>query len=139
MDSTLIIALYGAVLSTAVFVFDMFKYFRDKPRVVVKVKFSLSYENADLNKEKKKICIETINSGKRPLTIANCGFKLKTESIMNIQQVIDPNLPKQLSEGEAYSSYTDFVAGDAEKIIYAWVKDASGKEYKSRKWPLKGF
>jgi len=139
IDSTLVIAIYGAVVATAVFVFDMFKYFNEKPNVAVKTTFSLFYESGDLKKEKKKIAIEIINSGRRPVTISYCGFKLKTDSIMNIQQVIDPNLPKQIAEGESYKSYADFAEGDSEKIIYAWVKDATGKEYRSKKWPLTGF
>jgi hypothetical protein len=64
IDSTLVIAIYGAVVATAVFLFDMFKYFNEKPNVAVKTTFSLFYESGDLKKEKKKIAIGIINSVK---------------------------------------------------------------------------
>jgi hypothetical protein len=137
IDSTLVIAIYGAVVSTAVFVFDMFKYFNEKPNVIVKTNLSLFYEGGDLKKEKKKIAIEIINTGRRAVTIADCGFKLKTNSMMNIQQVIDPNLPRQLSGGDSYKSYTDLATADSDGIFYAWAKDATGREYRSKKWPIK--
>lgn len=138
-DSTFVIAVYGAVLSSVVFLFELLKYYDDKPKLVVKTSASLFYENGDLTKNKKKISIEMINPGKRHITILYCGFKIKSDSIINMQQVIDPNLPKQLSEGESYISYADFVVEDFTKIVYAWAKDATGKEFKSVKWPLDGF
>lgn len=136
---TIIIAIYGAVLSTIVALFNIIKHFNDKPKIVVKTKPSFFYESSDPGKEIKKIGVEIINSGKRPITISYSGFKLGIKTNMNICQIIDPNLPKQIAEGESYTSYTDFIEGSHDKIIYAWVKDATGKEYKSNKWPLRGF
>jgi hypothetical protein len=138
-DSTFVIAVYGAVLSSTIFLFDLFKYITDRPKLEVKTTLSLFYENGAPKKEIKKICVEMINSGKRPITLLCCGFRIKTDSIMNTQQIVDLNLPKKLSEAEAYVSCTDFTEGDATKIIYAWAKDATGKEFKSVKWPLKDF
>ena len=131
-DSTLIIAIYGAVVSTLLLLFDVFKYFNDKPKITVKATPSLSFENSY---EKKKISIKIVNSGRRPATISYCGLQLKDAH----NQVIDTNLPKQLLPNESYISYSDFIESDADNIIYACVKDAMGREYRSKKWPLKGF
>jgi hypothetical protein len=54
-DSTFVIAVYGAVLSSVVFLFDLFKYVIDRPKLVVKTSFSLFYENGDLKKRKRKV------------------------------------------------------------------------------------
>lgn len=32
-DSSFVIAVYGAILSSVVFLFDLFKYFNDKPKL----------------------------------------------------------------------------------------------------------
>jgi hypothetical protein len=136
---TLIIATYGAILATTVFLFDIIKYFKDKAKLFVKTAPFILIESNEPYKEKRKIRIDVINISKKPITVTASGFKLKTDSLKDTMQIIDIELPKKINEGESHTSYTDIDNLPLDKIFYAWVSDTTGKSYKSKKWPLRGF
>jgi hypothetical protein len=130
---TLYLAIYGALLSTLVFLWDILKYYRDKPNL--RVETNLRMLVGPLASEM-KIGIDMINEGKRPITIVASGFKLDTESQKNVATVYDINLPAEIHEGQRHTSFVNPDTVDTEKILYAWARDATGREYQSKKRPL---
>ena len=130
---TIHLAVYGAILSTFVLLWDVIKYFKDKPSLRV----TANYHGliGPLKKEV-KIGIEIVNAGRRPVTLVSTGFELDTDSDENIITVLDPNLPRELSEGQRYITYTNPKEFDSGKILFARARDATGRVYRSKKNPL---
>ena len=83
-----------------------------------------------------KIGIDMINDGRRPVTIVGSGFKLYTESHKDVASVYDINLPVEIHEGQRHTSFVNPGTLEGHKILYTWVRDATGREYHSRKRPL---
>jgi len=130
---TTFLAIYGAVIATLVFVWDLIKYFKDKPQLEVRVNPHALI--GPLTRES-KIGIEMVNTSRRPITIVSSGFELDIPTDENIVTVLDPNLPVQLSEGQRYITYANPKEVDWEKIRCGRVRDATGRIYRSKKYPL---
>ncbi|MEK6408718.1 MAG: hypothetical protein AABN34_17485 [Acidobacteriota bacterium] len=130
---TLYIAIYGAFLSTLVFLWDIIKHQKDKPNLRVETNQRVLIGQ----KSERKIGIDMINEGRRPITIVASGFKLDTKSDENTATVFDPNLPKEINEGQRCTTFVNPETIDTDKILYAWARDATGKVYRSKKQPLK--
>lgn len=131
---TLYIAIYGALLSTLVLLWDIIKYYGDKPSLRVQANHRVL---AGPRVSERKIGIDMINKGKRPITIVASGFKLDTESDKNMATLFDPNLPRQITEGQRHTTFANPDEIAPNKVLYAWARDATGKEYRSKKYPLK--
>jgi len=101
--ATLYIAIYGSVLATIVFFWDLIKYKRDKPRLKVKVGHHILGNRLT---SEHKLGIDMVNIGKRPITVVASGFKfsppLPDGSMMT---VLGPGLPKELREGQGHTTY----------------------------------
>jgi hypothetical protein len=130
---TLYLAIYGVLLSTLVFLWDILKYYKDKPNL--RVETNLRMLVGPLASEM-KIGIDMINEGKRPITIVASGFKLDTESQKNVATGYDINLPTEIDEGQRHTSFVNPDTVDTNNILYAWARDAAGREYQSKKRPL---
>ena len=131
---TFYVAIYGAILSTLVLLWDIIKYCKDKPNLRVQANHRIL---AGPRMSERKIGIDMINKGKRSITIVASGFKLDTESDKNMATLFDPNLPRQINEGQRRTTFANPDEIDLNKILYAWARDATGKEYRSKKHPLK--
>ena len=134
---TSLLAIYGAVLATIVFVWDIFKYFGDRPNL--RVNAYRDIRAAALLSDSQTypiVVLAMVNIGKEPLTVVASGFRLGTESDDNTITLPDADLPKELTQGQRHT--TDVSPDDiaAYKILYAWVRDATGKVYRSKKHPL---
>lgn len=130
---TLYIAIYGAILSTLLFFWDIIKHYKDKPNLRVETNQRVLIGQ----KSERKIGIDMINEGRRPITIVASGFKIDTESDKNTATVFDQNLPKEINEGQRHTSFVNPETIDTDKVLYAWARDATEKVYRSKKYPLK--
>jgi hypothetical protein len=83
------------------------------------------------------IGITMANVGNIPIEVVASGFKLYPESEHMALTITDIRLPKRLEQGQSHTSYLKPEEVEADKLMYAWVRDATGKEYFSKKWPLK--
>lgn len=133
MKLTPYFAVYGAILSTIIFLWDIFKYYRDKPKLRVQANHRLLIA---MHKSEPRIGIDMINVGKRPITIVASGFRLDTESHENMATVLDPQLPKELHEGQSHTTFVLPKEIDTSKVLCAWARDPTGREYRSKKRPF---
>ena len=131
---TLGLAIYGAILSTGILLLNIIKYYKDNPRLKVETNH---HALVGPLKSEQKIGIDMINEGKRPITIVASGFKLDTDSAENIHTVFDSGLPKQIDEGQRYTTFVNPETINTTKILYAWARDATGREHRSKKHPLR--
>ena len=131
---TFYVALYGALLATLVFLWDVVKYKRDKAtlRVETNIRALVGLTS------QVKIGIDMINDGRRPLTIVASGFKLDADD-PNVATAYDMNLPIELHEGQRHTTFVNPETVDTTKVLYAWARDATGREYHSKKRPFKGW
>lgn len=135
----LIIAAYGAILSTILAIHELRK---DKRRVSVTCKITGIVSGG--NVKWKWIKITAVNSGHRPIVIENAGLNISGYKLTDLKRKseLDP-LPKKIGDGEPISVLFDYA--EVEKAFRelesslnfvcksALVWDAKGNEYKSGK------
>lgn len=129
------LAIYGSVLATIVFLWDVIKHIREKPRLRVKVNHRVLLGSA---KQEHKLGIDIINIGQGIAHIVASGFEL-SPPLPNgsMATVFDPQLPKELPERQCHTSYAIPSEVPEERIIYGWARDATGRIWYSKKWPLR--
>ena len=129
---TLLIALYGAILSTVIFLRERQKEYR-----TLRVSCNVSLGTSSKGITGRYISIEAVNIGHRPITIIQAGLKSNTKEIL-IPVISDPNfypIPKKLEDGDllmVHIDWDDIVNAAKEKKVYyikAFVEDAEGKKY----------
>lgn len=130
-ESQTILALYGAVLSTIVFIWNIIKYLREE-RADLRVEVNYTGHHSLSRAE---VSIKAINMGKRPLTVEQCGFALSHPSDREIL-IEDKDLPKELTEHQAHVSIYEWSAFERYQIFFVWVRDSTGRKWLSKKWPL---
>jgi len=134
MSAITILAIYGSILSTIVFLWDIIKYLHDKPCLKVEVGHHML---VGPGAKEHKIGITMANIGKRAITVVASGFKFDPPLIDgSMSTIYDPQLPKELNEGQGYTSYSNPTQIPQEQVVYGWVRDATGRIWLSKKWPL---
>jgi hypothetical protein len=133
---TTYIALYAALLSTVVLVWDIIKYRRERPRLQVSVAYHVR-EGA--SRSEPDIQITMVNRGKRPISVVACGFRLETRSECNTVTLPVPG--GVLTDGQARTAHADLRelrqhGIEPRQILFAWARDATGQEYRSNKHPF---
>ncbi|MGV8087202.1 MAG: hypothetical protein ACP5N1_06250 [Candidatus Woesearchaeota archaeon] len=129
--TTIIIAVYGAILSTVAIIWNIF---RDKKKL--KVNVSVHTSKYGDNQEEEILRLEAINIGKVPITLVSAGVKLSNNKNWNIKsEMLFTSI--MLNESEDWggavplNKFKEEINGH--KPIYAWFKDNTGKIYKSKK------
>ena len=130
-----VLALWGAVLSTVLAIIELLKHFRDKPRIVVSA--DLSFRAANKEADLKGTLIETdhgpnevllaitaANHGKQALQITAC---LVEEMNGNLQQVIPSGLPALLAPNTQVQAEIQKEWLDDVKVVRLGVLDALGR------------
>ena len=136
IDATAILAIYGSILATIVFLWDIIKYIYDKPRLRVKVNHL--FKVSPLGCTEHKLGIKVANVGKRTVTVVASGFKFAPAlPDGNMATVYDLELPKELHEGQSHTSYASPSEIPQNQVMYGWVRDATGSIWRSKKWPLR--
>jgi len=132
---TLIIALYGAILSSVVFWRE-----RQKELRTIRVTCDVSFGVSPIGVTGRYLSIGAVNVGHRPITIIQAGLKLNTGENV-IQPMNDPNfypIPKKLEDSDSVTVYMDWdgiINTAKEKKVYytkAFAQDAEGKIYSTR-------
>jgi hypothetical protein len=151
MDVTKFLALYGAILSSIGFGWNLYRDSHDRAKLEVSASIrrfvtaadgrafaiaqKLSVEGAS---NQAYIVISVTNVGRRPVMIKGWGGRwCNPINGKRMFTIIGRDLPKMLSEGEYHLEYTDDfkVTGKNVKDLYVW--DSSGKEWKLPKGEFK--
>lgn len=74
MSSTALIAWWGAILSTGVFAWDIYKYLHAGPKLRFSVQTGMQSINMPQYEGRKLILAKVTNRGDRPTTITNLGY-----------------------------------------------------------------
>jgi hypothetical protein len=109
-----IVALWGAVLSTVIFIRDLRK---EKSKIRVKTSFSfLTFPNS---KADPKICVTAMNAGNVPVTLSSVHIAMPNgKNYVQIHSPTSPQLPFELQPRKNYSHFFD------EKVFIAKAKES---------------
>ena len=134
-QAALYLAIYGAVLSTIVMIWNIKRDIKDRADIKVNVNL---VERGLMDVKVPYICVELSNTGKRPITVIEIHYRIE-KNMFPAELSKSQDLPKELGEGQFYS--TDIMKEnikDLSKVEFFIAKDARGKRYWSNKYPLKG-
>jgi len=136
---SLLLAVYGAVLSTILAIRELRK---DKRKVSVTCKIWGIVIGGNVTW--KLIKVTAVNSGHRPIVIESVGLNISGHKLIDLKPKSESaHLPKQIGDGEPISILFDYA--EVEKVFrklekpsnfackLAFVCDAEGTEYKSGK------
>lgn len=135
---TLLVALYGAMLST---ILALREFKREKRQIRVTCRMTLG--SALTGDVLEFVQIHVVNTGHRPIQITSAALELSDgNQFIQLTSKLGPlSLPKKIDDHESVSVYFDYP--DVEKalkeredpdVIYtsAVVRDAEGNEYRSK-------
>ena len=125
MNTTSIIAIYGAILSTIAVGWNIYNNLQDKPKI--KVRTSIGFFTPDT--EKTFFFITIINNGKRSAYLSSVGLRSGKEDLINMKTI---SLPCELKGGESHNEWFEIEKLKNRQFDFAWYRDATGKMYKSK-------
>ncbi len=103
IDFTLILASYGALISTLVAIWQIHSIWRDKADVRVTPNIGIL---GSLNETRKVFMVDIINKGRRPVTISSIQVRLKDgKDWLFIAPYANQGLPKELTEGRSHKVF----------------------------------
>ena len=126
-DITILVAIYGAILSTIAIAWNIYNNLQDRPKIKITAKFGFfgSTEGA----EGPFFFVDAINEGKRPIYLSSVGLRSDQEDLVNLKAI---GLPCELKAGQSHSEWFEIDKLKNRKFDFAWYRDATGKMYKSK-------
>ncbi len=125
MRYTIIIAAYGAVVSSIALLWNILRDAKDKPKIILDVEIGII---VPVQNKKKYIFVTITNVGRRPVIVKELkGVKTK---LINLPYVLiaTKQLPKILNEGE-YIQETIHDLNWLDNIEKIYIKDSTGREW----------
>jgi hypothetical protein len=125
--ATIIIAIYGAVLSTIAIVRQ---FFSERVKVELTVQKNMQMVGHPRYAGMTLIVVTITNIGHRPVTIVSFG-EIRLQPNTNFAGMdSNPQLPCELTEGKYVTSYWNQDDLDFSTIDYWTARDSRGKEYR---------
>ena len=126
--------MYGAVLSTLTAAVQLNNHFRDRARVVLKVRKNMTpLRTGGPDSGVTFVIITATNVGRRPVTIAGFAAALlfgKSENTDWYLSDVRPQLPHEITEGREVSAYLNQADVDFKVIAYWYAWDSTGREFR---------
>lgn len=127
-NTTLTIAIYGAVLSTIALIWNIYNSSKDKPNVKVTAKFG--FTSSEVGTSEHLLIITAVNKGKRSVYLSSMGLRSGNDDLLNLHTV---GLPCELKGGCSHSEWFEVSKLKKDRQYdFGWFKDATGKMYKSK-------
>jgi hypothetical protein len=142
---TLITAIFGVVFGFGGLLLSILNFLRDRPRLVVRLKWDMAItDNPTYDPKKSWGIVRVTNVGRRPVYLAVVSLKLPKEArtLKGFKYthliVADSMTGKRLAEGDQAAGFVvnqdDMVKHSAVwRRIQAVAEDSTGKTYKSKK------
>ncbi|HLC56619.1 MAG TPA: hypothetical protein VJJ23_05260 [Candidatus Nanoarchaeia archaeon] len=124
-NPTLIIAFYGAFLSTIAIIWNIYNSYQDRPKI--KVKTSIGFFMSDTRKT--FFFIKIINNGKRSIHLSSFGLRSGKEDLIPMRVT---GLPCELKAGGSHNEFFEIDKLKNKQFNFAWYQDETGKLYKGK-------
>lgn len=134
---TLIIAVYGAILSTFIIIWRLYEWFHQtKPRLRIKINLGLIAQGKSVSSE--QIIVDASNIGEVVITVVETSFVLPGYKL--IVRHTSPPLPAELREGKKITFWVE-IEEFKKRIrqhripkgeIKAYVRDATDHTYQKK-------
>lgn len=141
-DLTLILAIWGAVLSTILGILEVIKFLQGllKNRRRLKVSFHPEISASPYGEPKMYLRIYVVNIGYRPIELITAGLVFQSGILFEQTENYNgkDNLPKKLEDGEPYSFLLDYSIAlevarkSKEDLKLVFIQDSEGKKYTSK-------
>lgn len=130
---TTLIALYGAILSSVLLVWNIYRDLTNKGKLRVCCSIGKIITPGGPKDENDYLFYNVTNVGRKPILVTRIGGKTKENDFM-----IKPRgLPKTLNPGEYLSEYTPDLSMLNDNLLCLWAIDSLGKAHKVKKSVLK--
>jgi len=131
----LVLAAYGAILSTVNSTIQMIAHRRERVDVILKVRRNMTEAGGSRYGNRKITLITATNRGKRPVTITGFASRLLDSRDAYLLNDVSPALPCEITEGHYVNAH---VFSDGEKVeivesYYVW--DSVGREFEVKLVP----
>ena len=126
-NSTLTIAIYGAILSTIALIWNIYNNLQDKPKVKVTAKFG--FTSSAIGTSGHLLIVTAVNKGKRHVYLSSMGLRSGKEDLINMKTI---GLPCELKGGGSHSEWFEVNELKDRQFDFAWYRDATGRLYKSK-------
>ena len=124
----MILAIYGAFLSTIALIWNIYKYLQDKPKIKVTAKFGFTSSGVETSEH--LLIITAINKGRRSIYLSSMGLRSGNDDLLNLHTV---GLPCELKGGCSHREWFEVKKLKRNRQYdFGWYKDATGKMYKSK-------
>jgi hypothetical protein len=130
---TLVIAGYGAVLSTIAIARQ---YFGDRVKLKLKVRRNTKTHNAPEYEGMTVVTVDVVNVGRRPVTVVTVGATGLYPRLHFVATDNKPTLPYEITEGKYTTTILNQAEIDLPTIDYWLAIDSHGRKYRLREAPL---
>ncbi len=121
---TLVIAAWGAVLSTVGIIWKVYSDLQNKAKVKVDASFAVLAGHAEAVFQ-----VTAKNEGRRPITLSSLGVRSGNNDLINVWA---RDLPHELKEGASHTEWFELKELEGKDWDFAWYRDALGKLHKSK-------
>jgi hypothetical protein len=149
-DLTIVLAVYGALLSSITFGWNLLRDLSDRGKLKLELSIrkmtaptggriyaTLPSMTLEPVTEQLYLVLSVVNVGRRPMLWEGWGGKY-FESVNGDTgfTIIGPNLPKMLNERESHREFTELVPGLMPNLKRLFIWDTSGKKWDVSYWQL---
>ncbi len=121
-------AIYGAIVSSVALGWNIYKYFKDKPKVKVTAKFG--FTSSERGTSENLLIVTAINKGNRSVYLSSMGLRGGNDDLLNLHTI---GLPCELKGGSSHREWFEVSKLKKDRQYdFGWFKDATGKMYKSK-------
>jgi len=136
---TILVAAYGAVVATAVAVWNIYRSITDRGQLRVTVTRADKFVPGVGDIEKDKLWYKVTNVGRQPIYLTQIGGGYKTRG-KHFMLATAEHLPRKLEPGEAFNDASADTKGlDAQRVSFLGAWDSFNKVHKLPKGDLKAL
>lgn len=125
---TTVLAIWGAILSSIIFGWNLFRDFMQRGRLRVTCYVGYTFGDPTISSKKLLLIWNVTNIGKEPVVLTNIGGSFgKTAFIVNTRNP----LPRTLAAADYFTGFSDDLSVLKPDLIYLAAYDSLGRTFKA--------
>ncbi len=136
ISSTTLIAIYGAILSSILLVWNVYRDLTDRGKLRVYCYIGNLISSAGLLDKNDYLVYSVTNVGRRPILVTHVGGKRKKDEFADFIIITD-KLPKMLNPGEFHLEYSPDLSVLDDDLVCLHALDSLNNSHKVKKAVMK--